>query len=173
MNSISDVNLNNDHRHNCEINEPNLVILKCGEAGQVILPDTTPGGTTATVATVTINTSKFCNPCTKLEFTSNIIVTPTSPTAPFVGILNFQVFKFCDNRQPIPIGGQFSFALTQTQVTAAPSATIFTFFVCDCNQCLNRCCTYAVTVTAAGTIITGHAGVFAARLTAITVDNPE
>lgn len=171
MNSISDVNLNNDYRHNCEINEPHLVILKCGEAGQVILPDTTPGGTTATVATVTIDTSKFCNPCTKLEFTSNIIATPTSPTAPVVGTLNFQVFKFCDDQQPIPIGGQFSFALTQA--AAVPASTIFTFFVCDCNQCLNGCCTYAITVTAAGSTIIGNIGIFAARLAAITVDNPE
>ncbi|MFL0198271.1 DUF4489 domain-containing protein [Clostridium sp. WILCCON 0269] len=171
MNSISDVNLNNDYRHNCEIDEPYLVTSKCGEPGQVVLPDTTPGGTTATITTITVDTSKFCNPCTKLEFTSNIIVTPTAPTAPFIGTLNFQVLKLCDNQQPIPIGGQFSFALTQ--VAAAPFATMFTFFVCDCNQCLNECCTYAVTVTVGGAVITGNIGAFAARLIAITSDNPE
>lgn len=166
MNSIS-----NDYRHNCETNKLHPVILKCGEAGQVIIPDTTPGGTTATITTITIDTSKFRNPCTKLEFTSNIIATPTSPAAPVVGTLNFQVFKFCGDQQPIPIGGQFSFALAQA--VAVPASTTFTFFVCDCNQCLNGCCTYTITVTAAGTIITGHIGVFAARLAAITVDNPK
>ncbi|MFL0198400.1 DUF4489 domain-containing protein [Clostridium sp. WILCCON 0269] len=171
MDLISDVNLNNDHIHNCEINKPHLVISKCGEPGQAVLPDGTLGGTTVTVATITIDSSKFCRPCTKLEFTSNIIVTPITTETPFAGTLNFQVFKLCDNQQPIPIGGQFSFSLTQA--AAAPFSTLFTFFVCDCSQCLNECCTYVVTVTAAGTIITGNIGVFAARLIAITTDNSE
>ncbi|WP_346898742.1 DUF4489 domain-containing protein [Clostridium sp. UBA7503] len=163
MNPMSEVDLNYAQSCNCDSQCP--VDLKCGEPGQVVLPGSLVG-TTATVATITIDTSKFCNPCTKLEFTSNLI------GIGFSGTLIFQLFKFCDNQQPLPIGGPFSF----TVATPSLIARTFTFFVCDCDSCLNECCTYAVIVTVGeGTegAITGNIGVFAARLSSVTVDNPK
>jgi len=163
MNSMSESNLNNDYEHSHNRSELCPVISKCGEPGQVVLPDATLGGTTATTAVINIDTSKFCNPCTKLEFVSNIIGTA------FAGTLNFQVFKSCNNQRPIPIGVQFSFVVP----VAALFANVFTFFVCDCNSCLNECCTYTVLVTVGGVSITGNVGIFAARLMATTGENPE
>lgn len=163
MNPMSEAILNNDHKQGRKSSEPCLVVSKCGESSQIVLPDATLGGTTVTTAVITIDTSKFCNPCTKLEFTSNIIGTA------FAGALSFQVFKSCNNQQPLPIGGQFSFVVP----VASLFANMFTFFVCDCNQCLNECCTYTVMVTVGGVNITGNVGIFAARLMATTADNPD
>lgn len=159
---MSKGNLDDDHKHTRTKHETNQVSLKCGEPGSALLNDTTLAGTTVTTAAITIDTSEFCNPCTKLEFTSNIIGTG------FVGSLNFQVFKFCDNGIPTPIGPQFNFVETVPSI----NANTFRFFICDCDSCLKGCCTYTVVVTA-GTVITNNVGVFAARLVAITVDNPE
>lgn len=157
MTSLSKTNLNNDHKCNP------LFISKCGESGQAVIVDATLRGTTFPAAAITIDTSKFCNPCTKLEFISNLIGTF------FAGTITFQVFKACNNQHPIPIGPQFSFTV------AAPSliATTFTFFVCDCDSCVNECCTYTVIVTVGSPIITGNIGVFAAKLMALTADNSE
>lgn len=157
MTSLSKTNLNNEHKCNP------LFISKCGESGQVVIVDATPGGTAFPAAAITIDTSKFCNPCTKLEFTSNLIGTV------FAGTITFQIFKACNNQSPIPISSQFSFTV------AAPSliATTFNFFVCDCDSCGNECCTYTVIVTTGAPIITGNIGVFAAKLMATTVDNSE
>lgn len=159
---LSEANLNNEQEHSSKCNKPCLAALKCGEPGSALLNDGTPAGTTVTAAAITIDTSKFCNTFTKLEFTSNII------GVAFAGALNFQVFKSCNNQRPTPIGGQFNFAVTVPSIFA----DTFKFFVCDCEPCLNECCTYTVVVKAATSII-GNVGVFAARLTAITVDNPE
>jgi hypothetical protein len=139
------------------------MVLKSQYGVIVVLPDATLSGTTVTATVITADTSKFCNPCTKLEFTSNIIGTAFAVT------LNFQVFKTCNNQRPIPIGSRFSFVVP----VAALFANMFTFFVCDCDSCLNECCTYTVMVTVGGARITGNVGIFAARLIAITVDNPE
>jgi hypothetical protein len=152
MNSISETNFNDDNSN------PRIVALKCGEPSSALLNNGTLGGTAVTTAVVTIDTSRFRNPCTKLEFTSNIIGTG------FVGTLNFQVFKSCDNERPIPIGAQFTFAVTVPSI----NANTFTFFLCDCNSCLSECCTYTVVVTA-GSVVINNVGVFAARLVAITV----
>lgn len=139
-------------------------ILKCGEVGQALLFNGASVGTSVPAATITLDTSKLCNPCIILEFTSNIIGTL------FQGTLNFQLYKSCNNQLPIPIGSQFSF----TQLIPAYFANMFTFFVCDCNSCSNECCTYSIVVSAGGsTPIIGNVGIFATRLSAIIADNSE
>lgn len=159
MNSVSPTNSNYDR---CDkIHSSNQFSLTCGEPGQAVLPFSAVG-TTATVAAVTVDTSKFCNPCTKLEFSSNLIGTA------FTGTVNFQVFRICDNQPPTPIGGVFTFTAIGLPVVARS----FSFFVCDCNLCPQRCCAYTVVVTVVGADIVGNIGVFAARLAAITSDNP-
>lgn len=137
-------------------------ITKMREVSQALLFNNASMGTSVPAATITLDTSKFCNPCIILEFTSNIIGTL------FQGTLNFQLYRSCNNQLPIPIGQQFSF----TQPIAAVFADMFTFFVCDCNSCSNECCTYSMVVSA-GTTISGNVGIFATRLAAIIADNPE
>nr|WP_243177088.1 DUF4489 domain-containing protein [Clostridium estertheticum] len=121
-------------------------------------------GTSVPAAVITLDTSKFCNPCIMLEFTSNIIGTL------FQGTLNFQIYRSCDNQLPIPIGPQFSF----TQSIPVIFSNMVTFFVCDCDSCSNECCTYKIVVSVGGsTPSIGNVGIFAARLSAIITDNAE
>ena len=118
------------------------VDLKCQTPNSIILPGAsiTPITTTATIASIIINTSN-CNPCIKLEFTSNIIVPITTESA----TLTFQIFKICKNQlEPIPVGSQWTF----TRLVSLGSSDTFTFFVCDCDECSSDCCTYIVQVTA-------------------------
>ncbi len=138
-------------------------ILKCGEVGQALLFNGADIGTTVPAATITLDTSKFCNPCIMLEFSSNIIGTL------FQGTINFQLFRTCNNQLPIPVGPQFYFS----RPIPAFLAEMFSFFICDCDLCSNECCTYSVVVSAGGsTPVIGNVGIFAARLAAIVVDNP-
>lgn len=164
MNLSSRANFKEDYENSDKSSDSCGQILKCGEVGQALLFNGASIGTSVPAATITLDTSKFCNPCIILEFTSNIIGTL------FQGTLNFQLYRSCNNQLPIPIGPQFSF----TQSIPAIFADVFTFFVCDCNSCSYECCTYSIVVSAGGpTPVVGNVGIFAARLAAIIADNPE
>src|SRR5699024_8293852 len=102
------------------------------------IPVATVVGTTVTPTSLTLDTSCICNPCVKLEFTSNIIATA------FIGSISFQVFKQCSNQfTPVPVGPSFTY---QRLVEVTGSDT-FSFFICDCDSCHNDCCTYTVVAT--------------------------
>jgi hypothetical protein len=119
------------------------VTLKCSSPGTVTVPILEEAGATFTPTSLTVNTANFCNPCTKLEFTSNINV----PIG-FIGTLSFQVFKQCRNQfTPVPVGPTFIFARTVALVVG--ESDTFSFFVCDCDcdSCNDECCTYSVIVT--------------------------
>lgn len=164
MNLSSKVNFKDEYKNSNKSSDSCGQILKCGEVGQALLFNGASIGTSVPAATITLDTSKFCNPCIVFEFTSNIIGTL------FQGTLNFQLYRSCNNQLPISIGPQFSF----TQSIPAVFANMFTFSVCDCNSCSNECCTYSIVVSAGGsTSIIGNVGIFAARLAAIIADSPE
>ncbi|OAA85770.1 DUF4489 domain-containing protein [Clostridium ljungdahlii] len=164
MNLSSKANFKDDYENSNKSSTSCRQILKCGEVGQALLFNGARVGTSVPTATITLDTSKFRNPCIIFEFTSNIIGTL------FQGTLDFQLYRSCNNQLPIPIGPQFSF----TQSIPALFANMFTFFVCDRNSCSNECCTYSIVVSAGGsTPIIGNVGIFAARLTAIISDNPK
>ena len=172
MNSLSDVNYKDKSECFCDPNKLSSAILKCGTSYSTILPGSniTEITTTATVASVTVNTSCFCNPCIKVEFASKIIVPIGIETAN----ITFQMFKSCRNQfQPIPIGSQWTFQ------TSVGRSDVFSFFVCDCDTCSNECCNYTVQVT--GTILdVGDGGgsggnndviINSAMLSVIAIDN--
>jgi hypothetical protein len=164
MNISSKTNFKDNYENSNKRSDSCGQILKCGEVGQALLFSGASIGTSVPAATITLDTSKFCNPCIIFEFASNIIGTL------FQGTLNFQLYKSCNNQLPIPIGPQFSF----TQPIPAVFADMFTFFVCDCDSCSNECCTYSIVVSTGGsTPIIGNVGIFAARLAAIIADNPK
>lgn len=164
MNLSSKANFKDDYENSNKNSDSCGQILKCGEVSQALLFNNASVGTSVPAATITLDTSKFCNPCIIFEFTSNIIGTL------FQGTLNFQLFRSCNNQLPIPIGPQFSF----TRSIPVFFADMFTFFVCDCNSCSNECCTYSIVVSVGGsTPIIGNVGIFAARLAAIIVENRE
>jgi hypothetical protein len=133
-------------------------IIKCGAPGSAIIPAATPVGSTFTPASLTLNTSCICNPCTKIEVTSNLT------TVAFTGAVSFQVLKQCRNQfAPVPVGPAF----TYSQAVAIADSGTFTFFVCDCDSCDNDCCTYTLVATVT-TIIAGTLTIASATLGAIS-----
>ncbi|RII34250.1 DUF4489 domain-containing protein [Clostridium chromiireducens] len=164
MNLASKANFKNDYENSNKSSDSCRQILKCGEVGQALLFNGASIETSVPAATITLDTSKFCNSCIMFEFTSNIIGTL------FQGTLNFQLYRSCNNQLPIAIGPRFSF----TQPIAALFANMFTFLVCDCDPCSNECCTYSIVVSPGGpTTVIGNVGIFAARLATIIADNPD
>lgn len=115
-------------------------IIKCSCPGAVTVPDASEVGTTFTPTSLTLNTACLCNPCVKLEFTSNLVTTA------FSGTLSFQIFKQCVNQfTPVPVGPAFSYS--EAVGATVTNASTFTFFICDCDSCFNDCCTYTLVVT--------------------------
>ena len=130
------------------IEEKCPTIIKCGCPSSVTIPaGTAAGATPFTLASLTLDTSCLCDPTTKLEFASNIVV-PTGFTS---GAINIQIFKQCRCQlSPVPVGPVWSFI-----PAAAGSAGTFSFFICDSDSCNNDCCTYtavATVTTAIGTV---------------------
>lgn len=118
--------------------EPCPTIIKCSTPGAVTIPTATIVGTSFTPTSLTLNTCGLCNPCAKIEFTSNIVATA------FTGSISFQIFKQCLNQfTPVPVGPAF----TYSRAVAVTDSDTFTFFICDCDSCFNDCCTYTVVVT--------------------------
>jgi hypothetical protein len=157
--NLSEVNFKDDFGNSNKSNDSCGQLLKCGEVSQALFFNGASIGTSVPAAIITLDTSKFSNPCIIFEFTSNIIGTL------FQGTLNFQLYRSCNNQLPIPIGPPFYF----TQSIPAIFAKMFSFFICDCNLCSNECCTYSIVVSASTPVI-GNVGVFAARLAAIIAD---
>lgn len=132
-----------DKRHPCP------TIVKCSSPGSVSVPVLAEAGTTFTPTSLTLNTACLCNPCTKLDFTSNINI----PVG-FAGTLSFQIFKQCRNQfTPVPVGPAFTFAKLIALVVGESST--FSFFVCDCDSCGDDCCTYTVVITNLNAIAVG------------------
>lgn len=159
---LSKTNFKGDHGGQNGNNGSSGQILKCGQVGQALFFNGALVGTSLPAATITLDSCESCNSCKIFEFSSNIIGTL------FQGTLNFQLYRYCNNQPPIPIGPIFSFV----QSIPTFSANMFSFFVCDCNSCSNDCCTYSMVVTTGGSSpMIGNVGVFAARLAAIVSDN--
>lgn len=124
--------------------KPCPTIIKCGCPSAVSISAATPANTTFSLSSpITINTSHLCDPCTKLEFTSNIAATA------YTGTVNFQISKFCRGQvTAINVGSPWTFSAATTLITQTGT---FTFFVCDCDSCFDDCCTYSVAATAVTT----------------------
>lgn len=137
MNSMS--RNNDDYNNNCKKEKKACpTIIKCSSPGAATIPLATIVGTTFTVTSLNLNTSHLEDPCTKLEFASNIIATA------FTGSLSFQVFKICRGQStPVPVGP----AWTYSRAVAVTDSDTFSFFVCDCDSCFDDCCTYTAVVT--------------------------
>jgi hypothetical protein len=116
----------------------NPTFIKCGTPGSVTIPADADVGDTFTLAFLTINTKCFCNPCTQLEVTSNIV---PGTGADADGALSFQVTKQCSNQfTAVPVGPSFTYSV-------GTNAQTFSFFICDCDTCDHDCCTYRLVVT--------------------------
>lgn len=135
-------------------------LIKCGCPNSTTIPLATVVGTTFNIASLTLNTSDLDDPCTKLEFASNIVI-PVAAS----GALSFQIFKQCSNQlTPVPIGPSWTWA----ELVAIASSSTFSFFICDCDSCFNDCCTYTVVATVTTIIAGGTISINNATLGAIT-----
>ncbi len=116
---------------------PTRTVLKCGCPGFVAFPNLTAIGTTATLASLSIDTSEFEHPCIQLSFTANI-------GTDLIDGFTFQIFRQCsDQSAPIPVSGIYEY----TRITATTEAASINFTVCDNDLCINGCCTYFVLIT--------------------------
>ena len=114
------------------------IIMKCSCPSSIIIP-TGVVNRTFTTSSLTLDTSCLCDPCIKIQYTSNL-------DGIFGGTIRFQVYKQCRNQfTPVPVGGSWNFTVP---ATGASAATAFSFFVCDCDSCNDDCCTYTVVITA-------------------------
>ena len=113
-------------------------LVKCGCPSSVQVPALAEAGSTVlTLSTLTLDTSCFCDPNIKLDFTSNIVA-----GVAFAGTINFQIYKQCRGQlTPVPVGPAWQSG------ALAISSTTFSFFVCDSDSCLDECCTYTVVAT--------------------------
>ena len=158
MNSMSR-NQNRDDRDPCNKgNKDCQAIVKCGCPSSTTLPAATIAGTTFTLASLTLDTSRLENPCVKLEFASNLVA-----TIAFTGTLSFQVLKLCKGQlTPVPVGPAWTFDLV-----ALLSSSTFSFFVCDCDSCFDECCTYTVVATVTSAVTVGTLAINNATLGAV------
>ncbi|WP_313346469.1 DUF4489 domain-containing protein [Sedimentibacter sp.] len=136
--------------------------LKCSTPSTVTIPILADPGSTFPTTSLSLKTPENSNCCTRLDFTSNIVV----PVG-FLGTLSFQIFKQCRNQlTPVPVGPAFTFARTVALVVGETST--FSFFICDCDfACDDECCTYSVLITNLSAITLG-ATISSATLSAIS-----
>lgn len=138
-------------------------IIKCSFPTSVTIPTIAMPqiGSNFQAGAITLNNSGLCNPCIKIEYSSDLV------GAGFSGTVIFQVYKQCKNEyRQIAVGPSWKFSIP-VPLTAA---TAFSFFVCDIDSCNDECCTYTVVVTAL-TITTGTLSINNALIEVIEVCN--
>ena len=164
MNSMSR-GFNNNDCNPCNKEKSTCpTIVKCSSPNSITLPAATVAGTAFNLGSLTLNTSRLCSPCVKLEFASNLVA-----TVAFTGSLNFQVFKQCRGQlTPVAIGAAWTFNLV-----ALLSSQTFSFFICDCDcdSCFDECCTYTVVATVTSPVTVGTLSINNATLGAIAASS--
>lgn len=112
----------------------------------ITLPSGLLGSDPLVIATLRLNTSKYKDPCIKLDFVTNFNVFGIT-----AGTIKFQVYKQCDNQEsPIPIGAPWTFG----PIAIGYEPLSFFVFDCDSAGCFNNASfTYTVVVTAAEFIV--------------------
>ncbi|MFT5874885.1 MAG: hypothetical protein ACI8WT_003864 [Clostridium sp.] len=171
MNSMSRPHDNDDRACGCkkEKQKEAEAILKCKDLSPVTVPTPSAAGVTNTLGgSITLNTCKFCLPCTKFEFASNIIT--VFPALASSATIRFQLYKLCKgDTVRTKVGPEWVITIANITDTVANTANdIASFFICDCDcdcDCdENDCCTYTVDV-----IINNSAGTLP---TSVTINNP-
>ncbi|MBW6410564.1 DUF4489 domain-containing protein [Clostridium weizhouense] len=153
-----------DHCYCRKEKKPCPTIIKCNCPSSTTIPAIPTGTSNFTISSLTLNTSCLCDPCIKLEFASNVTI-----SADFTGTINFQVFKLCKNQlNPIPVGP--SWTLSIPAATGSIISLPLAFFVCDCDNCGDDCCTYTVVATNT-TVIVGSVTLGNTTLGAIATCN--
>lgn len=118
------------------------IILECGqETGSI--PFNGLNETPVRVANVTIDTSYLYKPEVLIEFSSIVSYDVLTPPGDPV-ILQFELFRACDNGDPV-LRGTWRFEVDFVNQTVV-SSKAFGFIFCECDAFLG-CCEYFVTLT--------------------------
>ncbi|MBU3160604.1 DUF4489 domain-containing protein [Clostridium frigoris] len=153
--------------------EGTKVLLKCKDSSLVTVTATsgtvvgTPGTAVLTprLASISLDTGRFHDPCVKFDFSTNIVVAPGAGTSVAV---TFQLNKLCKGETVATvIGNPWVYA------TAATATDIIAFTVCDCDcdngcDCESDCCTYFISASTAATLTAGTV----ATTSTVTFNNP-
>lgn len=135
------------------------VLLKC-KVSNAISVTATDTSTTSPIASITLNTNKFCLPCTKFEFANNLVYTPG--LVPLTSLtITYQLQKLCRGETvPTTVGNPWVFS-PATATLIGSSSNIFGFIVCECDcdcDCIkDDCCVYTVNATYVTTPLLGTA----------------
>ncbi len=106
------------------------------------------------LAYVIIDTTSLCKPVVNIEFSSIVSFENTTDNLSADGRLQYELFKTCDNKEPISIG---VWSIGRRELSTFEIERItgsFDFTLCDCTSCPS-CCEYFVTVTPIGISTTG------------------
>ncbi|MBW9152835.1 DUF4489 domain-containing protein [Clostridium estertheticum] len=143
MNSMSKNNWQDEKGCGCkkEKEKGDIVLLKCKTLSSITVK-ATDEEKSKKIATLSLNTSHFSDPCIKFDFTTNLIISDVEGGVQGITV-NFQLFKLCRGEtDPTAIGNQWTFARSDE------STDIITFIVCDCDcdcDCVkDDCCTFYV-----------------------------
>lgn len=140
---------NRNESDNCN-DRVSSTIIRCSTPSTVTIPALEDLGATFPTTSLNLRTPSRSCCCTRLDFTSNIVV----PVG-FLGTISFQIFKQCRNQlTPVPVGPAFTFSRTVALVIG--EANTFSFFICDCDpNCDDETCTYSVVITNLSVITLG------------------
>ena len=171
MSSMSK-SFSNNEKESCGYRaEEAKALLKCKVSNPVTITATsgvTAGilGTavlTSRLATLSLDTGRFHDPCIKFEFSTNLGVTPGVATAVDV---TFQLNKLCKGEVvATAVGNPWVYSTTATVTD------IITFILCDCDcDCDSGCCTYFISASTVATLVaTAEEG---ATTSTVTFNNP-
>ena len=144
MNSMSRPHCN-DERDDCsKRNKEAEVLLKYKPSNPVSVRVTTDEAETR-IASLSLNTKKFCLSYIKFEFSVNLISTFDENAS--ILTVNFQLYRLCRGETvPTEIGNPWSYSCARS------SADIITFIHCDCDCVNDDCCTYYVKASYVSTL---------------------
>ncbi|WP_432664750.1 DUF4489 domain-containing protein [Wukongibacter baidiensis] len=114
------------------------IVFECGE-GTGSKTFTSANESAFQLAWVTLDTTYLINPMVNIEFSSIISFEGSGDAR-----LRYELFRVCDNREPVSLGIWVSERIGQNQMNRATN--IFNFTFCNCISCPG-CCDYFVTVT--------------------------
>ena len=173
MNSMSKNHCQDEKDGCCKRPKEASVLLKCKDSSPVTVTATsgtvvgTPGTAVLTprLASISLDTGRFHDPCIEFEFSTNLIVTPG---AAIVVAVTFQLNKLCKGEVvTTAVGNPWVYSTTATVTD------IITFIVCDCDcdsscDCESDCCTYFISASTVATLTAGTA----ATTSTVTFNNP-
>lgn len=138
-----------DHRHKEKKSDKHCpAIVKCGPVGGTTpVPDGITAAAPLVLTRLVVNIPKCCDPCIIIEYASTVTFLLADEGTGGTATFTVSIFKNCLNNIRIPLAS-YTFSRTSDTDQTTASTESFSFFVCDCNNCLSECCYYSAEITA-------------------------